>query len=200
MRIRKHRHKQYNKNGLAYYRDPVRKILVQATPEELVRQDVVGSLTEIYGYSERLLATEYCIGQHSLRRAHVVVFLEEPDWRGMTLRRPFIVIECKSGETMITDGCVNQGAIYCTQLGAPFLVVTNGDESLVFVQEKGTHELKPIDDIPTYSQIRRKKWMPKLVPDRSGHIQPTMDQLGDRRWLRKQVRRVYSDWIVGVDT
>lgn len=43
------------------YKDPVRNILIKATQEEEVRQDVVCLLTGSYLYSKLLLSTEYRI-------------------------------------------------------------------------------------------------------------------------------------------
>ncbi len=61
MIVKKIKHKKYNRFGMKCYKDPVRNILIKATQEEEVRQDVVCLLTGSYLYSKLLLSTEYRI-------------------------------------------------------------------------------------------------------------------------------------------
>ena len=83
--------------------DPVRRRWVALTPEEGVRQWVIGLLHERYGYPLELMQVEGAITVNGMtRRCDIVVF--------GTDGKPQMIVECR----------------YNTVLRVPFLLLTNG--------------------------------------------------------------------------
>lgn len=106
----------------------VRKIWVNAAPEELVRQGVINYLTHQLGYLSGGIAVEVSLQQMphlSLinarlprRRADIVVFHQGS---------PLLLIECKA--VKMTTKTIRQVLGYNWYLKAPFIAVVNAEET-----------------------------------------------------------------------
>src|SRR5690606_32576168 len=96
----------------------IRKKWLLLTPEEWVRQHVVQFLILEKKYSKSAINTEVIVNTNGMKkRADVIVFKKE---------KPFIVVECKAPSVPITQETFDQIARYNLQIGADFLMVTNG--------------------------------------------------------------------------
>ena len=105
--------------------DVVRKKYLVMTPEEWVRQHFVHYLTEHLGYPRSLIRIEGGLTfNQRQKRSDIVVF----DRDG----KPWMLIECKSPDTKLSQRTVDQAATYNAIHRAPFLVVTNGIVHLYF--------------------------------------------------------------------
>lgn len=197
MKIKKWKHTIYNRFGLECVKDPVRNILIQNTPEEIVRQNVIKSLMDVYGYPVSTLETEYLI-KSSRTRADIVVWMptEEIDQSGKRIEKAYIVIECKSEEVALTEEHFQQGASYSNELDTEYLVITNGKVSWIYRYNDKDEVYEEIEDIPNYSNAMREEWVPKVLPEPEIKIRPSLEQLKDLDNLNKE----FSDWIIGLDT
>lgn len=96
----------------------IRKKWLKLTPEEWVRQHVVRFLIEEKKYSPSAINTEIIVLINGMKkRADIIVFKKE---------KPFLVVECKAPTITITQETFDQIARYNLELGADFLMVTNG--------------------------------------------------------------------------
>ncbi len=103
--------------------DPVRKRWVALTPEEGVRQWVIGMLHDRYGYPYELMQVEGAITLNGMtRRCDIVVY----DTDGA----PQMIVECKKPEVAITQKVCDQACRYNTVLHVPYLLLTNGRQAV----------------------------------------------------------------------
>jgi predicted type IV restriction endonuclease len=107
-----------SENKVAIF-DEIRKKFIILTPEEWVRQHVVGYLLEEKKYPKSLINVEKVLKVNGLRKRYdVVVF--NPDGS------IFILVECKAPEVKISQATFDQIARYNMTMKADFLMVTNG--------------------------------------------------------------------------
>jgi type I restriction enzyme M protein len=129
---------------------PVRKIWVQLTPEEKVRQDFLRVLIDEYAYGiDQIAEEEDVTGRGSAKaRADFVI------WRAIQDRHddktPLIVIECKADNVAIDRRAYEQGENYARLTNAPFFVTHNHRETKFWrvIHEKMPKNIEEIDGIP----------------------------------------------------
>jgi type I restriction enzyme M protein len=129
---------------------PVRKIWVQLTPEEKVRQDFLRVLIDEYGYGiDQIAEEEDVTGRGSAKaRADFVI------WRSIQDRRddktPLIVVECKADNVAIDRRVYEQGENYARLTNAPFFVTHNHRETKFWrvIHDKMPKNIEEIDGIP----------------------------------------------------
>lgn len=103
--------------------DPVRRRWVALTPEEWVRQQTIRLLHEHYGYPLELMQVEAAITLNGMtRRCDIVVYSPEG--------QPQMIVECKKPEVAITQKVCDQACRYNTVLHVPYLLLTNGVQSV----------------------------------------------------------------------
>jgi hypothetical protein len=99
--------------------DPFRKNWVLLTPEEWVRQSLLGFMVQQLNYSAALIAVERGIKVGELnRRFDAVIY----DRNG----KPRILVECKAPGEKIEDVAVSQLLAYQSVIGAGYLLLSNG--------------------------------------------------------------------------
>ena len=124
--------------------DMVRKKWLLLLPEEWVRQNFLDYLINSLEYPASRIAVEKKISLNQMdRRPDVVVFDQNGD--------PEIIVECKAPEIKLTEAVLEQAGRYNMVLGAPILVVTNGNENYGFEINRDAGEFTPIKNIPKYS-------------------------------------------------
>lgn len=100
-------------------KDPVRKKEVAETPEERVRQAVIGYLHEVVGVPKGLISVEKThIQQGEVKRTDILVF----DRSG----KPWMIVECKAPGVKVNQGTFDQVSNYNRTYQAPYILVTNG--------------------------------------------------------------------------
>lgn len=121
--------------------DPVRRKHVSDTPEERVRQAVLRMLTEQQHIPGALMAVEKAIDiQGEIRRPDVVVH----DRQG----KPWMVIECKAPQVVVSQRTLDQAANYNRVLKAPYVFVTNGDTHFCAAVDGAS--ITYLEDFPTW--------------------------------------------------
>lgn len=133
--------------------DPSRSILVQATPEEHVRQELVQILIEKMSVPLEAIKTEYPLNHldsKTLMRADIVVWYRESRYDH---DKPLIVFEVKAPNIEITDQTLDQVMSYQEILQCPFVGVSNGKQSMIYeVDPEGKIKLLA-ENIYSYEQF-----------------------------------------------
>jgi len=126
--------------------DPVRDRYVRLTPEEWVRQHFVQYLVQTLNVPAGLVAVEAAFEfQGQPQRADIIVH----DQRG----EPLLLVECKAPRVSIGQDAFDQGARYNLVLGAPYLVVTNGQTHYACAIDFENRSYTFLDDLPPYAAL-----------------------------------------------
>lgn len=121
-----------------------RRRFVRLTPEEWVRQQVLERLEREYGYPHSLTGVEVPIEVAGLRkRCDAVVY-------GMDMK-PLMLLEFKAERVALTQKVLDQAAVYNRELRVPYLMLSNGGQSVV-VRVLPT-EYEYLNQIPLWSQL-----------------------------------------------
>jgi len=130
--------------------DPIRQTYVRLTPEEWVRQHFVQYLIQELGVPAGLVAVEAPFRfEGQSWRADVVVHDRQA--------APLLLVECKAPSVPIGQDAFDQGARYNLVLGAPFLVVTNGQTHYACRVDLDTRDHAFLDDLPNYDTLLRAR-------------------------------------------
>ncbi|MFA5713552.1 MAG: type I restriction enzyme HsdR N-terminal domain-containing protein [Bacteroidales bacterium] len=134
--------------GKEYIWDRVRKRKVVATPEERVRQWIIGELTNNRGYPLEMLSCEYSFSHNrKAYRCDLLVFNRK--------LKPIMAIECKAPNVKIEQSVFDQIGRYNLALQVNYLLVTNGVESYLVTRSlSGEHSF--ISYIPHYNEISQQ--------------------------------------------
>ena len=123
--------------------DIVRRRYVALTPEEGVRQAVIRYLHGEKGYPLELMQVEGSITLNGMsRRCDIVVYD-----KAMAAK---MIVECKRPDVAITQKVADQACRYNTVLRVPWLLLTNGKQSIMVEVADG--ELKQCE-IPSWEII-----------------------------------------------
>jgi len=128
-------------NGKEYVFCAWRKKYVRYTPEEYVRQQFLHLLVEQYHYPESLIAVEVQLATG--RRADAVVYTQS--------LQPLVLIEFKAEHVALTPRVLDQIAVYNRQFEVPYLILSNGPQTVVARVENNT--ITFLDTIPLYSEM-----------------------------------------------
>ncbi len=121
-----------------------RRRYVRLTPEEWVRQQVLQSLEDNYGYPHSLIGVEVSIEVAGLQKRCDAIVYDRA-------LRPLMLIEFKSEVVSLTQAVFDQAAVYNHHLCVPYLMLSNGQSSIVAqVSSEGYEYMK---EIPLWSQL-----------------------------------------------
>lgn len=127
--------------------DPIRQTYVRLTPEEWVRQHFVQYLIQEQGAPAGLVSVEASFRyQGQPRRADIVIYSRQGE--------PLLLVECKAPRVSIGQDAFDQGAQYNLVLGAPFLVVTNGQTHYACRVDFDARNYAFLDDLPCYEAMQ----------------------------------------------
>jgi len=142
-----------------FIRCAIRKVPVEATPEEIVRQELLLRMLGPLGFPEGCIAVEKALRQmpHLAladceipdRRADIVCFAKgiHPDHDLF----PLLLIECKA--VKLTPRVINQVSGYNHYMGARFIAVANRDEVRLGWIDPETEQYTYIPYIPEYQEL-----------------------------------------------
>lgn len=117
---------------------------MRLTPEEWVRQHFLSRLTTDFGYPHELIGVEipFRVGDVP-KRADAIVYS-----RSM---QPLVLIEFKREDVAITQRVLDQAAVYNRQLHVPYLILSNGPETIIARVHEDRFEF--LSAIPTWMQL-----------------------------------------------
>ena len=121
-----------------------RRRFVRMTPEEWVRQQVLESLETRYHYPHSLIAVEVPIEVGKLRkRCDAIVYNLQ--------MQPLMLLEFKAETVPLTQKVLDQAAVYNRTLHVPYLLLSNGAQSIVAHVLPDRYEY--LNQIPLWSQL-----------------------------------------------
>jgi hypothetical protein len=123
--------------------DELRKLWVQLTPEEWVRQNFIQYLLQVKNYPASYIAVERKIKLGELtKRFDLLVFDSGAN--------PWMLVECKGAEIKLDSRVVWQALRYNMAIPVKYLVITNGSECHAYI--KGVLDFEEIPVLPGYSE------------------------------------------------
>jgi hypothetical protein len=131
-------------NGKQYVLCAWRRRFVRLTPEEYVRQHILCTLESNFGYPHGLIGVEIPIEVAGLKkRCDAIVYNQQ--------MQPIMLAEFKSEIVNLTQQVFDQAAIYNRQLNVPYLMLSNGQETIV--AEVLADQYRFLDHMPMYPEI-----------------------------------------------
>ena len=122
-----------------------RRRYVRLTPEEHVRQTILHVLETQYEYPHGLIGVEVPIEVAGLKkRCDAIVYNR--------LMQPLMLIEFKAETVPLTQQVFDQAAIYNRHLQVPYLMVSNGKDTIV--AEVLATEYRFLTYVPNYQELQ----------------------------------------------
>ena len=130
-------------DGKRYVFDVLRKKYVVLTPEELVRQTFIKYLIDEKGYPKSLCKLESGLKYGDMSKRSDIIFYNSS-------AKPFLLIECKSFKTKLSQSAFDQLSVYNQVLKAKFIGVTNGVHYKFCKVDYQSSKLDYLENIPEY--------------------------------------------------
>ena len=117
-----------------YIWDSVRRMFLVLTPEEWVRQHILGYLIGHLHYLPQQISLEHPVNLNGMaQRADIVVFGNDA--------KTEILIECKAPDIEITEAVLAQAVRYNSVVGARYILLSNGIETKRYIRtEEGRYQ------------------------------------------------------------
>lgn len=144
------------KNNKKWIYDEIRKMDVLLTPEEIVRQKVISFLLEEVKVPKHMIHVEAPLSYYhmeSSRRADILVLKKDKD-KGIPI--PLVVIECKAPSVILSSNnyeCFEQVLDYAYPLACDYIILTNGEESVVAAWDFTKEQYRDIKNVPIYEEM-----------------------------------------------
>ena len=144
------------KNDKKWIRDDIRKMDVLLTPEEIVRQRVISFLLEEINVPKHMIHVEAPLAYYNLdskKRADILV-LKKDETQGIPV--PLAVIECKASSVILSCNdyeCFEQVLDYAYPLACDYIILTNGQESVVAAWDFEREQYRDIKRVPMYESM-----------------------------------------------
>lgn len=123
-----------------------RRKFVALTPEEWVRQHMIGYLTGFRSFPLSLIAVERGFPYQGMAwRADIVVYDRQA--------RPVLLVECKAPDVRIDQATFDQVGRYNIVVGAACAAVSNGIEHYCFRVDRHKGTTSFLDEIPDFSEL-----------------------------------------------
>lgn len=128
-------------NFLKIY-DEVRKKFVKLTPEEWIRQNFVKFMINDLKYPKSMIIVESIVGKNAKKRSDIILYNKQ--------LRPFMLVECKNEKIKIDQLGLNQISKYNFEIKANYLVITNGQQHIIFEMDYLNNSIEVKEDFPAY--------------------------------------------------
>lgn len=124
----------------------VRKRKITLTPEEEVRQSIIHYLNTKLDYPLGFMSVEAEVKLNGMsKRADIII--HDPSGNAL------MVIECKRPKIPLDEKTVSQVAMYNHSLQAPYLMLSNGNETHIFHVDSSKKSISALSSIPAYSDL-----------------------------------------------
>lgn len=132
-------------DGQRWVWDPLRRKYMVLTPEEHVRQCLIQFLMQEKQVPRGLISVEKALTYDRRRKRYdLLVF----DRNG----EPFIACECKAPFVALDQDAALQLAVYNREIGAPFLLWTNGNRLLIYRRNPDSGRLEQLKEVPSFPE------------------------------------------------
>lgn len=143
---RKEALKTRDSNGQREIWDPIRKVWVVLTPEELVRQLVLVYLIQDLAYPAALIAVEKGIKlNNQQKRCDIIIYNRDG--------QPLMIVECKAPAVNISQSTFDQIARYNLTLQVPYLFVSNGHTGYCCRVDLTSGDVLYMEEIPDFNAL-----------------------------------------------
>lgn len=132
-----------NEGGKLSIFDPLRKKFLVLTPEEWVRQHIVGYLIVFKKYPKSLFAMERGVKYNQLNKRFDVLILDRQG-------KPFLLIECKAPEVKLSQKTVEQVCVYNKTVGARHIAISNGKQHICLAYHPDEDRYAQIREFPDF--------------------------------------------------
>lgn len=123
--------------------DPIRKKWLTLQPEEWVRQLFLQYLLTEKNYNTNRIRVEMGIKINGLlRRCDVVVFDDQMN--------VFLLVECKAPNVAVNPEVFHQLAMYNLPLQVPYLLMTNGLDTVICAIHPDKQSYEMLDEVPLW--------------------------------------------------
>jgi hypothetical protein len=126
--------------GKEWIFDELRKQWVRLSPEEWVRQNILQYFLQVMNIPASLIAVEKEIKIGELRKRFDILVYKSAS--------PWLMVECKEMNVPINEAVLKQALHYNTNLGAPFVLISNGNHSYAF--ELKNAKMEQLDKLPPF--------------------------------------------------
>lgn len=126
--------------------DIVRKKYVIIQPEEFVRQLLVLQLINKFDYPLNKFSVESGIKVNTLQKRYDILIFDRA-------LHPIMMIECKAAHVKIDKSVFEQAAFYNMTLKVPFILMSNGLNTVCCKLNYEEKRLEYLSEIPKYHQI-----------------------------------------------
>jgi hypothetical protein len=134
------------KTGRPEIFDPCRRRFVRLTPEEWVRQHMIGYLTRHLGYPTSLIVSEAALLYNGMKkRFDLLVYLPN--------RSPYMIVECKAPDVALNQSVFDQAGMYNMTLMASIVVITNGFEMFACRVDHSSRNVEQLTTLPEYTEV-----------------------------------------------
>lgn len=186
--------------------DPIRKIFVVETPEEIVRQQFIQFLLKEMNVPFTKIGVDVAMSDFKKRaggRADIVIYGENKE----NLDVPIMLIECKAPNVSIVDDVWFQAYKYDNILGANYIVVTNGistfaatwdseDDAYVYVEELLTYQY--LVEKNGLKHISNEIWYWKRPAFNIGYSKEVIEQFQEYCWLSESTEKILYSFIINL--
>jgi hypothetical protein len=130
-------------DGKHFIFDPIRKKYYILQPEEFVRQLIIVWLIQDQKIPRNLIQVEKLFHLHGLkRRFDIVVYNKQ--------MQAYLIVECKSHDVRVSQQVFDQISAYQQAIQAPFLMVSNGQESYIAQMNNEIKRFEFYSEIPKW--------------------------------------------------
>ncbi len=137
------------------YFDPIRKIFTVITPEETVRQKMLGYLLGPLSVPPQYLRVEEHLIHYGVQsyNGRMDIVVQAPDEAGTP--KVLAVVECKEENIFIESAQMREQAErYATLVNAPYFCLVNGIHMQFFHRKDGSGYVQ-IREVPTFAEMTR---------------------------------------------
>ncbi len=121
----------------------IRKKWLVLQPEEFVRQLLVHFLINDMRYNRNRITVERGVTVNTrARRTDILIFDDD--------MRPFMLIECKEPRVALDTSVFRQAANYNGPIRVPYLMISNGRESIVAEIDFAAEDYRFLDAVPEW--------------------------------------------------
>src|SRR4051812_3977851 len=117
-----------NENDRRFNFDSIRKIWVQLSEEEWVRQNFINYLVTGLRYPNTLIAVEKEIRLNDLKKRFDILVYDKD-------HKPWMMVECKAPSVKLSEDVLQQVLRYNISIPVEYVVITNGNTTAGWKKE-----------------------------------------------------------------
>jgi hypothetical protein len=172
--------RRYLRNGKECVLCESRKKLILLTPEELVRQDFIRKLVADFMVPLEAVESEVPLSYYQPGAKGRVDILVSAISESQDISYPLIIVECKAPGVFLTDKVFNQIDRYADFIGALFLVITNGRDTLYYGWNDDIANYQEIAFLPTFQDLLKIEQLNFVEEAQSKWVRPNHRQEGNK--------------------